>query len=127
MKTIKSIVPIVASASTGTNAEIDTNPIIACFVNNFDFIPKHRRLSYISMKYLADGRLFKVLLETLGADRSTANALFLLAELCGNNNEKSKSAIVGFSTDLVNSFGLTTRLTVTFHLNPTNYRPLIPF
>ena len=35
---------MLASASGG-QAGIDATPIIAAFVNNFDFIPKHRRLS----------------------------------------------------------------------------------
>ena len=49
IKTIKSVIPMLASAS-GDHAEIDTTPIIAAFVNNFDFIPKHRRLSYIPLE-----------------------------------------------------------------------------
>ena len=106
--------------STDGKAEMDTNPIIACFVNNFDFIPKHRRLSYCLVFDLTDCRLFKVLLETLGAESSTANALFLLAETC--SHEKSKPVIVGFSTDLVNSFALSTRLIVYSFLNIANLR-----
>jgi hypothetical protein len=39
---------MLANAS-GNHAEIDTTPIIAAFVNNFEFIPKHRRLSYVSL------------------------------------------------------------------------------
>lgn len=108
--------------STDGKAEMDTNPIIACFVNNFDFIPKHRRLSYCLVFDLTDCRLFKVLLETLGAESSTANALFLLAETCSHSHEKSKPVIVGFSTDLVNSFTLSTRLTVYSFLNTANPR-----
>jgi len=108
--------------STDGKAEMDTNPIIACFVNNFDFIPKHRRLSYSLVFDLTDCRLFKVLLETLGAEISTANALFLLAETCSQSNEKSKPVIIGFSTDLVNSFALSTRLTVYSLLNTANPR-----
>lgn len=53
-----------------------------------------------------------MLLETLGADGSTSNALFLLAEMCSQGNEKSKPVVMEFATDLVNSFAMSTRLTV---------------
>ena len=45
-QTIKSVVPMLTVGQTPSN--LDINPIIAAFVNNFDFIPKHRRLSYAS-------------------------------------------------------------------------------
>jgi hypothetical protein len=88
--------------STSTDqTEIKIAPIISAFVANFDFIPRHRRLS-----------LFKVLLETLGPNQHLPTALFPLAEKGCQANEKSKSAMTEFGADLMNSFHLSTRLTV---------------
>jgi U3 small nucleolar RNA-associated protein 10 len=91
---------MLVSASTG-QTEIEIAPIISAFVANFDFIPRHRRLS-----------LFKVLLETLGPDQHLPTALFLFADKGCQANEKSKAAVTEFGADLVNSFPLSTRLTV---------------
>ena len=43
-QTIKSVVPMLAASTNGQDA-IDI-PIVTAFVINFDFIPKHRRLTY---------------------------------------------------------------------------------
>lgn len=45
-QTIKSIIPMLAISKQG-HGEIDTIRIIAAFVINFDFIPKHRRLGFV--------------------------------------------------------------------------------
>jgi len=95
-QTIKFVIPILANAS-----RFDTAPIISAFIVNFDFIPKHRRLS-----------LFKALLEALGSNRDIAITLFLLAEKSVQANEKSRSVIREFGIDLANSFALSTRLMV---------------
>ena len=60
----------------------------------------------------ADSRLFKILLETLGPEDHLPTTLFLLAERCCQNNEKSKTTNAQFGADLLNSFPLSTRLTV---------------
>ena len=91
-QTIKSIIPILASVAVrGTH--FDTSPIISAFVVNFDFIPRHRRLS-----------LFKALLEALGLDQHIHVVLLLLAEKSAQSNEKAKSNVVEFAVDLANSF-----------------------
>jgi hypothetical protein len=48
-QTIKSVIPMLAASTDGQTA-IDTVPIIAAFVANFDFIPKHRRLLYVRVR-----------------------------------------------------------------------------
>jgi U3 small nucleolar RNA-associated protein 10 len=45
-QTIKSVIPTLASTTSACEAKVETTPIIAAFLVNFDFIPKHRRLSY---------------------------------------------------------------------------------
>jgi hypothetical protein len=45
-QTIKSVIPMLTGTTSGGKAKVETTPIIAAFLVNFDFIPKHRRLSY---------------------------------------------------------------------------------
>ena len=56
-------------------------------------------------------RLFKVLLETLGPEE-IPTALFLLAEKCCQNDERSKVTNAEFGADLLSSFSLSIRLKV---------------
>lgn len=93
-----------------------TTPIISAFVVNFDFIPKHRRLS-----------LFKTLVEALGPEQHMHLALMSLAEKCCEDKERNKTTLTEFAVDLVNSFSLETRLIVYFLCySSTNFR-LLPF
>jgi U3 small nucleolar RNA-associated protein 10 len=93
-QTIKTVVPmLMADRAAGIT------PIIAAFVNNFDFIPKHRRLS-----------LFRVLIETVGADEYLSTTLFLLVEKACETKNKEKSSASEFGSDLLRSFALSTRL-----------------
>jgi U3 small nucleolar RNA-associated protein 10 len=99
-QTIKSIIPILANVAV-RGTEFDSAPIISAFVINFDFIPKHRRLS-----------LFKSLLEALGLGRSIAISLFLLAEKSAQSNERTRTIIREFISDLANSFAVSDRFSV---------------
>lgn len=74
----------------------------------------------------ADSRLFKVLLETLGTDEHLPTTLFLLAEKCCQSNEKNKTTNAEFGGDLLNSFSLSSRLTVLPMINATNCRLSTP-
>ena len=95
-QTIKTVVPMLM---TDRASALGITPIIAAFVNNFDFIPKHRRLS-----------LFRVLMETVGAEEFLSTTLFLLAEKTCETKNKEKSSASEFGSDLVKSFPLSTRL-----------------
>jgi hypothetical protein len=91
---------VLANSTTG-ETKLDTTPIISAFVANFDFIPKHRRLS-----------LFRALLEALGLERHLPFALLLLAEKSAQTTEKTKNSVTEFALDLTNSFSLPERLSV---------------
>jgi U3 small nucleolar RNA-associated protein 10 len=93
-QTIKTVVPmLMADRAAGIT------PVIAAFVNNFDFIPKHRRLG-----------LFRVLIETVGADECLPTTLFLLVEKACETKNKKKSLASEFGSDLLKSFPLSTQL-----------------
>lgn len=109
-QTIKSVIPVLVSATSAGNAKVETTPIIAAFMVNFDFIPKHRRLSYVYYLELPKFRLFKILVETLGPEEHLPLTLLLLAEKGCQRNEKTKLTTAEFGSDLLNSFMAPTRL-----------------
>ena len=91
---------MLVGVQTGQTA-VKITPVISTFVVNFDFIPRHRRLS-----------LFRVLLETLGPEKHLSSALLQFGEKGSQAKDSGKAAVTEFAADLINSFPLATRLTV---------------